>query len=98
MNKRLVDKHAVSFISSERYVAFSAESSSEIAAINLLARIFDKKVLHIALPQSVNPSYEMTIQFNDLSFVNIYWYESDGLRFNFYFLPEDWAKLQEMMK
>lgn len=98
MNKRLIDKHAVSFISSERYVALSAESSSEIAAIILLGRIFEKNVSRIHLPQAFNSSWEFLVDFTCGDFVYIYWYESDGLRFNFYFLPEDWAKLQEMMK
>lgn len=98
MNKRLIHKHAVSFISSERYVAFSAESSSEISAIILLGRIFEKNVSRIHLPQAINSSWEFLVDFTCGDFVYIYWYESDGLRFNFYFLPEDWEKIQEMMK
>lgn len=98
MNKRLVDKHSASFLSQERCVCFSAESSSEIAAINLLGRIFEKNVSRIHLPQAINSSWEFLVDFTDGNFVYIYWYESDGLRFNFYFLPEDWEKIQEMMK
>lgn len=97
MNKRLIDKHSVSIVSSQRAVFLLAESSSEIDAINLLGRIFDKKVLYIVLPQSVNPSCDLRVVFVDGSSLNIYWYESENTRFNFYFLPEDWDKIDKFL-
>lgn len=98
MNQRLIDKHAVSIVSAQRMVCLSAESSSEIAAMNLLSRIFDRKLLHIVLPQSANSSHELTLVFVGGLSINIYWYESDGTRFNFYFLPEDWQKMKDEIK
>ena len=106
MNKRLVDKLSVVVFEKDRKISFCSETPSDILAMNLLAQIIEKKLSAMQLPQALNSSWQILLQFTDGSFVHIDWFEREIpnkylvtlTKFTFHFHHKDWEKLQEMMK